>query len=151
MSSDPSVSPARGDAWLSAILFAGFLGMSAAAIGYSPTARAVPLLVGVFGAALSAIQFVRAIRQLQTVSGQRSASFTRGHLVMFGWLVGAVAIVAVLGILVGGAIFVIAFLRGRLDESWSSAVPGGLALSAVLHLMLERGLGVYLYGGLIWR
>ena len=70
---------------------------------------------------------------------------------MFAWLVGAAAAVAVLGILAGGAIFVIAFLRGRLGESWSSAVPAGLALSAVLHLMLERGLGVYLFGGLIWR
>jgi hypothetical protein len=136
---------------LSAILFAGFLSMSAAAIGYPTTARAVPLLVGLFGAALSAVQFVRAMRQRQTVSVEDFASLSRGHLAMFVWLVGAAAAVAVLGILAGGAIFVIAFLRGRLGESWSSAVPAGLALSAVLHLMLERGLGVYLFGGLIWR
>ena len=70
---------------------------------------------------------------------------------MFAWLVGAAAAGGRVGILAGGAFFVIAFLRGRLGESWSPAVPAGLALSAVLHLMLERGLGVYLFGGLIWR
>ena len=125
--------------------------MTVVASGYPPIARAMPMIVGVFGAALSAIQFVLAMRRRQRVPVGQSLSLSRGHLAMFAWLLGAAAAVAVLGILAGGAIFVIAFLRGRLGESWSSAVPAGLALSAVLHLMLERGLGVYLFGGLIWR
>ena len=151
MSSNPSASPARGDAWLSAILFAGFLAAVVAAIDYPPAARAVPLLVGVLGAALTAVQFVRTLRGLRLSSGPTRPTFSSGHVVMFCWLIGAAALVAAFGVLVGGGAFVTAFLCVRLREPWPSAFQAGLALSAVLHLVLERGLGVYLFEGLVWQ
>jgi Tripartite tricarboxylate transporter TctB family len=151
MSSARSPSPARGDAWLSAILFAGFAATTAVAATYSPLARAVPMLVGVLGASLTAVQFIRTARHLRTAPAKAPTPWSPDHLVMFGWLIAAATLVAVLGILAGGALFIAAFLQVRLRESWPSAILAGLLLSAVLHLMLERGLGVYLFGGLIWR
>ena len=151
MSSDPSASPARGDAWLSAIFFTGFAGMTIAASTYPAIARAMPVLVGTLGTILSASQFIRTVRRLRQAPARDHTHRSSGHLVMFGWLIVAVALVSLLGILAGAALFIVLFLRIRLGESWSSALPSGLVLSAGLHLVLERGLGVGLFEGLIWR
>jgi hypothetical protein len=151
MSSAPSASPARGDLWLSAIFFAGFAAMTIVASTYPATARAMPMLVGALGMVLSAIQFVRTVRRRRESPARRETAASSGHFLMFTWLIVAVALVAVVGILAGGALFVVLFLRTRVGEAWSSAIPAGLALSAGLHLMLERGLGVHLFEGLIWR
>ena len=151
MSSDPSAFPARGDAWMSAIFFAGFAAMTFVASTYPPIARAMPMLVGTVGMILSAAQFVRTMNRLRAAPAREKAQGASGHLAMFGWLVAAVALVSLCGILIGSALFVILFLRIRLEDGWSSAIPSGLVLSAGLHLMLERGLGVQLFEGLIWR
>jgi hypothetical protein len=151
MPSDPSASPVRADAWLSAIFFAGFAAMTIVATTYPAIARAMPMLVGTLGMVLSAIQFVRTVSGRRDAAPREKTARASAHLLMFGWLIAAVALVALLGILVGGALFVVLFLRARLREAWSSAIPSGLVLSAALHLMLERGLGVRLFEGLIWQ
>jgi hypothetical protein len=151
MSSDPSAFPARGDAWLAAIFFAGFAAMTIVASSYPAIARAMPMLVGTFGMVLSAIQFVRTVSRRRGSPARDSTSCWSGQLLMLAWLITAVALVGLFGILAGGAVFVVLFLRTRLGEPWSSAIPSGLVLSAALHLMLERGLDMRLFEGLFWR
>ena len=148
MSPGPSESNARGDLWLSAFFLAFFAGMAVVALSYPGASRTLPVIVGAAGAALSGIEIVRTARRLGGAPA-RSQSASRGQLVMFGWLAGGVGIVAALGVLSGAALFVGAFLHFKERERWSTAVLAALTLAAVLHLTLERALGLQLFEGVL--
>ena len=141
MSSDPSASPARADGWLSAVFFVGFAAMTIVATTYPAIARAMPMLVGTLGMVLSAIQFVRTVSGRRDSAPRETTADSSGHFLMFAWLIAAVALVGLLGILAGGALFVVLFLRARLAEAWWSAIPSGLVLSTVA-LKLGRAVGL---------
>ena len=112
----------------------------------------MPMLVGVLGSVLSAVQFALTLVRLRRSStANHTSSIPRDHVVMFAWFVAANVLVALFGILGGGTLFVAAFLHLRSGESLASSLLAGLTLSAVLHLLLERGLGVHLFAGLLWR
>jgi hypothetical protein len=135
--------------WLSAFFLAVFAGMSLVASSYDGGSRTLPLLTGATGAVLSGMELRRSMRRARTSPASRPV-LAGSLLPMLGWLGAGVAAVAGLGILLGAVVFVAAFLSMREGESTSTALVAGLVLAAVLHLALERGLGLRLYGGLFF-
>jgi hypothetical protein len=150
MSPDPSGSNARGDVWLASFFLALFAGMTVVASAYPWGAATLPVLVGGLGFTLSAWELLRARRRLRETTSVEERPARPGQLVMFAWLAGAVASVVLLGILIGAAAFIGAFLYFREGDGVRPAALAGLTLSAVLHLALERGLGLRLFAGVLF-
>jgi hypothetical protein len=149
MSFGPRPRRDRRDVRLALALFIVFLVMTVTATSYPGAARMFPVMVGCTGLLLSGALAVKHLSH-QT-SGRAQSESIRARVVMFGWFTFAVALIAVWGIVIGSLVFLLAFLRVRERESvaYAVAIAGGVPL--VLHLVLERGLGLVLYPGLLWR
>ncbi len=150
MSPDLSGSNARGNVWLASFFLALFTAMTAVASFYPRGAATLPVLVGGLGATLSAWELLRAARALRTVTGIARPEPRPGHVAMFVWLAAAVTMVVLFGILAGAAAFIAVFLHVREGDRLRVAVVAGLTLAAVLHLALERGFGLQLFGGVLF-
>ncbi|MCC7010272.1 MAG: tripartite tricarboxylate transporter TctB family protein [Acidobacteria bacterium] len=129
------------------MLLAVFAAMTWTAVGYPGAARTFPLLVGGMGVALCLAQLVRGLRAAPHRS--RPATPLRPHLVMLGWLLGAIVLVSALGVLAGSLLFLFGFLRVRERESIAWAAASAFAVALLLHVVLERGLGLVLYEGML--
>jgi hypothetical protein len=149
MSSSPLPPPPLTDARLAGGLLATFLVMTVVASTYAPVTRTFPLIVGVCGSVLSAIEFVRLWRRARAMP-QAAGPGQRDRLKVFGWIALAIALTVVCGLVAGGALFVAAFLRVRGRESWAFASAGASSVIVVLYVVLERVLELPLYDGVIW-
>jgi hypothetical protein len=149
MSFGPRPRRDRRDARLALVLFIVFLVMTVTATSYPGAARLFPVMVGCAGLLLSGALAVKHLSHLS--SGRAHGESLRARVVMFGWFTFAVVLIAVWGIVIGSLLFLLAFLRIRERESvaYAVAISGGVPL--ILHLVLERGLGLVLYPGLLWR
>jgi hypothetical protein len=148
MSSDRSASQPRGDVVLSGVLFAVFAGVTLRATGYPAPARTLPILIGVAGCVLSAVELARSWRRSAPAAPAVPTPWWP-DVVMFAWFAGAVVLVAALGVLGGGGLFVGAFLafHGRMQAR--HAVAAAVVMSLVLYLLLGRVLGLYLHPGFL--
>ena len=151
MSSDQLHSSARADAWLAAFFFAMFGGMAIVAFSYPFASRTLPVLVGALGATLSVCELIRAVRAAGRADAGGASAVLGRHLAMGGWLAVAAVAVSLAVILAGSAAFVAAFLTIRQGERVTSAVVVALTLPAVMHLALERALGLRLFEGLLFQ
>src|SRR5262245_54876148 len=103
MSSNPSPPPSRIDARLAGGLLGTFLVMTGMAWTYAPVTRTFPLMVGVCGSVLSAIEFGRLwqrARAMPRVVDPRH----RERVKVFGWIALAIAFTVVGGLVAGNAI-----------------------------------------------
>jgi hypothetical protein len=151
MSSSPSKPTPQTDARLAGGLLAMFFVMTAVASTYAPVTRTFPLMVGVCGCVLSAVEFARLSRHARS-SPRVPGESQRQRVVMFAWVTLAIALSVAFGIVIGSALFVSAYLRARGRESWPFTLGGAASVIAVLYLLLERLLELPLYDGMIgWR
>jgi hypothetical protein len=130
------------------VLLATFVAMTAVAATYAPVTRTFPLLVGVCGSVLSAIEFTRLWRRARTEPPGRAES-QRARVAMFGWVALAIVLAVIAGLVIGSAAFIVAFLRFRGRESWSFTIASAVCVIAVLYVGLERLFELPLYDGLI--
>jgi hypothetical protein len=120
-------------------MFAVFAGMVGVSLSYPPDARFLPLVVGVPGTALAAIQVAVEIVNARggygpaAVDGESRAT-RRRELLMFAWTFGYIAAVIPFGILPATTVFLFAFHRFDQGES------------AKLSLAIAAGGFVVLYG-----
>jgi len=132
-----------------------FAAMVTMAAGYPPTARFLPLVVGIPALGLTLVQLgielARARRGHATraVPPAEDGARLRREAALFLWfglLLGGVVLV---GFAVAVPLFVAAFLRLREGESRTVAAGAAAAALAVLLGVFEYGLDLPLYRGLI--
>lgn len=138
----------RESAAVAALLLAIFLAAAAQAFAYPPDARRLPLLVSLLGAALCALALLRALRP-DAGAAPPERPPVAGELAMLAWFSGFVAAAIALGVVPGGALALVAFLRVRGRESWGAAALWSLGCAGALHLFFERLLGATFFPGLL--
>jgi hypothetical protein len=139
----------RESAAVAVLLLATFVAASVTALAYPPDARRLPLLVSVLGAVLCAIALWGALRPAKTETPPPERAPIEGELAMLGWFTGFVAAAIALGVVPGGALALVAFLRIRGRESWGSAALWSLGSAGAVHLFFEQLLGASFFPGLL--
>lgn len=145
-----------GRVLMSLVMLTIFAGMVAAAFGYPPEARLLPLVIGIPGTVLCLAQLGLdmagagiAVPDGETEGGTADGRTIRREAALFGFLVALIAGILVLGFWLTAPLFLIAFLRFHERESWRFT----LALSAggwlVLYLIFDRALGILLHRGFL--
>jgi ABC-type sugar transport system permease subunit len=133
-------------------LFALFAGMSVAALGYRYEARLMPLVVGVPSLLASAVLALR--RSARDGPGtspdaESDAALLRRGAAALGWLAVFASLVAIGGVVLGGAAAVLCTQRLWLRERWRTAVFSSVGSAALLTWVFERQLGIGLFRGLL--
>jgi hypothetical protein len=135
---------------LSGLMLAIFGAMVATAFSYPAQAALVPLVIGVPGTVLCLIQLGVELRHARESTGAPAKQRdVRREWVMYGWIVGFVVTVTLLGFMLAAPIVLYSYLRFNAKEShWLSALiaVGGLAL---IWGVFEYTLGVDLFEGLL--
>jgi TctA family transporter len=134
-----------------------FAGMVLLAIGYPPLARLIPLLIGIPSLALAASLLAGEwlavstppIVPVESSGPVRDAASRWRELEAIVWLLASSAIVLAAGLVIGGTIAVMACQRIWLRDSWRATAGGGIIALLVVHVALERGLGLRLFEGLL--
>ncbi len=148
-----------GKVLMSLVMLAIFGGMVGMAVTYPPETRLLPLVIGIPGILLAAIQVamdVAAARRedgsVKNADGEESApaaGTVKRELVLLAYLVALAAAILLFGFWLTIPVFVIVFLRAHEGESWRFTL--GLALSAwaVLYLIFDRLLEILVHRGFV--
>ena len=133
-------------AGLMAVIFGSMVGM---ALGYPAKAAFVPLVIGVPGTVLCLIQLGVELRNVRLPGKPGPVRNVRQEWTMFGWLVGFVLGVILLGFLVAAPILLFSYLRFRAKAPYWLAgliAAGGLAL---IYGVFQYTLQVELFEGFL--
>jgi|SRR6185312_10402171 hypothetical protein len=134
---------------LAGLMLAIFAAMTATALSYPAKAAFVPLVLGVPGTVLCLIQLVTELRANQAGKIDSKPRDVKREWVMFGWIVGFVVAVTVLGFIVAAPLVLYCYLRFNAKEPhWVAGLvaAGGLAL---IYGVFEYTLQVTLWEGLL--
>ena len=130
------------------IMLAIFVTAVGIALIYFPeNARMLPLVVGVPGIILSAIQLVNELRQ--TDSKQISPEVRSGEIRMIIWFAIFAAVIFLLGFIYGSPLLIAAYLHVQAKEKWYTTLLGALLAWVILEFVFSRGIGIVLYEGII--
>jgi Tripartite tricarboxylate transporter TctB family len=131
------------------IMFAIFAVMVGFAFTYEPDARFLPLVVGIPGLVLSALQLAI---ELRPGSGKDiAAEDPRAEWKMYGWFVLFVAGIVTFGFPYAGPVLVASYLYVSWKEKWYVCLAAGLFAWAVLYGVFEQFLGLPLFEGLVYQ
>jgi hypothetical protein len=114
---------------------------------YAPDARFLPLVIGIPGLLLSAVQLIKELREhpeIVIVPEER-----RREARMFAWFVTFVGGLVLFGFLYAGPALVAAYLFFSGRERWYMALGAAFVTWAILYGIFERFLGLPLFDGLI--
>jgi hypothetical protein len=126
------------------VVFATAVGLS---LTYAPETRMLPLVIGVPGLLLSAIQLVMELRDRPppTVTPEEHSREWR----MLAWFVGFVGALVLFGFLYAGPALVAIYLYVSGRERWYVALGAAVFAWAILYGIFERFLGLPLFEGLL--
>jgi hypothetical protein len=133
---------------LAALMLAIFAAMAGTAFTYPAKAGFVPLVIGIPGTLLCLVQLITEIRHARQGLAPPKRDVRR-EWVMYGWIVGFVVTVVLLGFMLAAPIVLYAYLRFNAKEPrWVAALiaAGGLAL---IYGVFEYALQVELFEGLL--
>jgi len=130
------------------VMLAIFITAVGIALIYFPEgARMLPLVVGIPGIILAAIQFVNEFRQ--TDPKQVSPEVRAGEIRMVIWFGTFAATILALGFIYGSPLMIAAYLHLQAKEKWYTTVLGALLAWVILEFVFSRGIGIVLYEGMI--
>lgn len=143
------------------VVFAYVLATLREAVGYTPSARLFPLVVGTATAALLGLEIAATVTGRGRLRGPFAGVFDqlgagsdrtpdryRREVRTLAWLVGLVGVVYLVGHLLGAFVYVTAFIRAR-GGSWRRALAVGAGTTAGLYVLFELLLTTPLYEGLV--
>jgi hypothetical protein len=129
-------------------------------MGYSKKARRLPLVVGIPGVMLAAVEVAKGTRlkrrapepKESTVVEQEAGAVERqrGPLMAIGWVVLLVGMIWVFGFFIAIPVHTFLFMRTR-KESWGLTLFIAAIGFAVLYFLFDMTLNLELYPGLIFR
>jgi hypothetical protein len=130
------------------VMLAIFVTAVAIALIYFPaSARMLPLVVGIPGILLSALQFVNELRQ--TDPKKVSPEVRAGEIRMVIWFGVFAATILALGFIYGSPLLIAAYLHVQAKEKWYTTLLGALLAWVILEFVFSRGIGIVLYEGMI--
>jgi hypothetical protein len=130
------------------VMLALFVTAVAIALMYfAPGARTLPLVIGIPGILLSAIQLISELRNPS--DKEFSAETRRKELIMVLWFFGFVVSVILFGFVIASPIMVAAYMLLATREKWLTAIIGAVLVWVIMYLVFERMLGLILFEGLI--
>jgi hypothetical protein len=138
----------EGRLLVSAIMLVAFAAAVGLAFTYAPEARFLPLVIGIPGLLLSAIQFVKELREKNPEPAVTSQEHRREGR-MFAWFIAFVAGLVLFGFLYAGPALVAAYLYFSGREKWYVALGAAAFAWAILYGVFERFLGLPLFEGLL--
>jgi hypothetical protein len=131
------------------IMFAIFAIMAGLAFTYEPDARFLPLVIGVPGLVLSALQL--GVELKAAPEKKFTAQEARAEWQMYGWFVLFAGGIVVFGFPVAGPVLVAAYLYFSWNEKWYVCLVAGVFAWAVLYGVFEQFLGLPLFEGLAYQ
>jgi hypothetical protein len=139
----------RPDLSVAVTLLVAFVTMIAVAAGYPPSARLMPLAVGIPAALLTVWELLQAWRTEPDGEPGARDQPRAGQMTPRAWFIGFVLAIAAGGFVIGGVVGVAVAQRFWLRESWRTACIGAATAFAVLAGGIERGLGQPLFEGVV--
>ena len=155
----------QGETILSLFFLGFFVMLVLISLTYSPKARRLPLIVGIPGVALAAVEVYRrtikrSTREPQPAvspdeketeeEGQGLTDDPRKVAGMIGWVVLLVGMIWILGFLVTIPAYTLLFMKVR-RESWTASLLFAGIGFAALYVLFIVTLNIELYPGLIFR
>jgi Tripartite tricarboxylate transporter TctB family len=140
----------EGRLLVSAIMLVVFTAAVGLSFTYAPEARLLPLVIGIPGLLLCAIQLITELRDKNPAPGvTREEHGREGH--MFAWLIGFVGALVLFGFLYTGPALVAAYLYFSGREKWYVALAGAVFAWTVLYGVFDWFLGLPLFDGLVFQ
>jgi Tripartite tricarboxylate transporter TctB family len=133
----------------SGLMLALFAGAVAMALTFPPDARFLPLVIGVPGLVMSAVQFVIEVRNKhpkivppEVLPRERA---------MFAWFVLFVGGIIFFGFPYAGPVLIALYLYVSWSEKWYICLGAALLAWGILYGLFEHGLGLPLFEGLVYQ
>ena len=142
-----------GNSLLSAIMLAIFSAVLIVAVGYSPEARLMPMIISLAGAGLSLAQLWQSLaagrRPNRPVRARADAPSGRREARLLAWFAAFLLGIVAFGFLIAAPVMVLGFLV--IEQRERAMLSGALAFGclAVLYLVFELLLKLSLHGGLV--
>lgn len=135
-----------------------FIMFVAIASGYNSKARMVPLVVGIPGIVLAAVELARSAREkkpemVEVEEGEEPMTVQELHrreISMLLWIALLFLLLWLVGFLYTIPLYMILFIRARSREGWPLAIGMALGSWAFLHFLFVQFLKIQLYPGLIF-
>lgn len=140
----------EGRLLVSAIMVVAFAAAVGLSFTYAPEARLLPLVIGIPGLVLSAIQLIAELRERNPEPAVTPEEHSREGR-MFAWFIGFVAALVLFGFLYAGPALVAAYLYFSGREKWYVALAGAAFAWAVLYGVFDWFLGLPLFEGLVFQ
>ncbi len=130
------------------VTLAIFVTAVAIALIYFPAgARMLPLVIGIPGIILSAIQLVSELRRKD--AEQISPEIRAGEIRMVIWFGAFASTIILLGFVYGSPVMIAAYLQFAAKEKWYTVLLGAALAWVILQYVFMRGIGIVLYEGII--
>ena len=139
----------EGRILISGIMLAIFAAAVGFALGFDPEARVLPLTIGIPGLILTAIQFVKEVRE-QYPEKIDPRDLPR-ELGMFAWFFIFVAGLVLFGFIYAGPLLVAVYLYFAGKEKWYVCLIAGTVVAGILYGVFEWFLGLPLWEGLVFQ
>ena len=140
----------EGRILVSAIMLVAFATAVGLSFTYAPEARLLPLVIGVPGLLLSAIQLVVELKDKHPTPAVTAEEHSREGR-MFAWFIGFVAALVLFGFLYAVPALVAAYLYFSGRERWYVALAGAAFAWVVLYGVFDWFLGLPLFDGLVFQ
>jgi len=130
------------------IMLAIFVTAVGIALIYFPAgARMLPLVVGIPGIILAAIQLVNELRR--TNGKPTSPEVRAGEIRMIIWFGAFATVILLLGFTYGSPVMIAAYLLIAAKEKWYTVLIGAALAWVVLEFVFARGIGIVLFEGIL--
>jgi hypothetical protein len=130
------------------VILAIFVTAVVIAFTYFPAgARMLPLVIGIPGIILSAIQLATELRQKD--AKRISPEVRTGEIRMIIWFGAFAAVILLLGFTYGSPVAIAAYLYVQAKEKWYTILIGAALAWVILEFVFSRGIGIVLYEGIL--
>jgi hypothetical protein len=164
----------KGEFIFEVLILGVIIGFVFYSLSYSPTARLVPLVVGIPGIIFAVLQLIGSIpgvsKRLEKLSSTKDLFGTKGikpreeaqeseeeaekvstpAWIIFVWIVGFTGLIVLFGYLVAVPVLVFSFLKFRSEASWLYSILSAVGIEVVMYGGFVLLLNVFLYEGLVF-
>lgn len=144
---------------MSLVMLAIFGGMVGMAMTYPPETRLLPLVIGIPGILLAAIQVgvdmagarreAGSAKDADAVESALAAGTIKSELVLLAYLAALAAAILLFGFWLTIPVFLIVFLRAHEAESWRLTLGLALGAWAGLYLVFDQVLEILVHRGFV--
>ncbi len=164
----------KGEFIFEVLILGVIIGFVSYSLSYSPTARLLPLVVGIPGIIFAVLQLIGSIpgvsKRLEKLSSTKDLFGTKGikpteeaqeseeeaekvstpAWIIFVWIVGFTGLIVLFGYLVAVPVLVFSFLKFRSEASWLYSILSAVGIEVVMYGGFVLLLNVFLYEGLVF-